>query len=78
MLESWLLMLAAAASQPRPAAADSAQAPPPVELLEFVGDWSEEESRLIDDVQPAEEARRRENRTEASDDTEPQTKKSEP
>ncbi|HUS23786.1 MAG TPA: hypothetical protein VM369_02475 [Candidatus Binatia bacterium] len=52
MLEAWLLAAVASAA---PAAAP---APPPLELLEFVGEWSPQEQQLIDTAARAQQAQR--------------------
>lgn len=43
-LEVWLLATAVAAATPKP----QSEALPPLELLEFLGDWTAEEQKLID------------------------------
>ncbi len=43
-LEAWLLAAVVAAAKP----GQEADAPPPIELLEFLGDWTTEEQKLID------------------------------
>jgi hypothetical protein len=53
LLESLLLMAAQATATPPPRGA----APPPIELLEFLADWSEEDAKLIDaEGKPADKA----------------------
>lgn len=47
MLEA-LVILAAQATAPPPPTPPAKAAPPPLELLEFLGDWSDEEGKLID------------------------------
>jgi hypothetical protein len=42
-----LVMAAAQATAPPPTAKP---APPPADLIEFLGDWSDEEAKLIDEV----------------------------
>ncbi len=42
-----LVMAAAQATAPPPSAKP---APPPADLIEFLGDWSDEEANLIDEV----------------------------
>ena len=49
LLEALLLMSAQAAATP-PQKAE----PPPLELLEFLGDWAEDEGTLIDSEKPRE------------------------
>jgi hypothetical protein len=52
LLES-LLLMAAQATAPPP----SRSAPPPLELLEFLADWSDEDAKLIDAAdKPADKA----------------------
>lgn len=43
-LEVWLLAAAVAAAKP----GQDGNGSPPVELLEFIGDWTAEEQKLID------------------------------
>ena len=45
-LEVWLLAAAVAAARPGP----DGNVSPPIELLEFIGDWTAEEQKLIDQV----------------------------
>jgi len=53
LLESLMLMAAQATAPPRP----SRSAPPPLELLEFLADWSDEDAKLIDaEDKPADKA----------------------
>jgi hypothetical protein len=55
LLESLMLMAAQATAPPPPPPARSA--PPPLELLEFLADWSDEDARLIDaEDKPADKA----------------------
>lgn len=42
-----LIMAAAQATAPPPAAKPT---PPPVDLIEFLGDWSDDEANLIDEL----------------------------
>jgi hypothetical protein len=42
-----LVMAAAQATAPPPA---TKPAPPPADLIEFLGDWSDDEANLIDEV----------------------------
>lgn len=42
-LEAWLLAAAVAAARP-----EQDSNAPPIELLEFIGDWTAEEQKLID------------------------------
>jgi len=52
LLES-LMLMAAQATAPPPARS----APPPLELLEFLADWSDEDAKLIDaEDKPADKA----------------------
>jgi hypothetical protein len=44
-----LLVMAAAQAAASPPA--SKPAPPPLELLEFLGDWSDDEANLIDEAE---------------------------
>jgi hypothetical protein len=45
VLEAWILATTVAGLEPqKPPEAE----PPPVELLEFLGDWGRDEARLID------------------------------
>ena len=54
VLELLLLMAAQAAAPPPPAAKSET---PPLELLEFLADWSEEDAKLIDAAsKPADKA----------------------
>lgn len=56
-----LLMMAAQATTPPPPPPKSE--PPPLELLEFLGDWTEDEGRLIDSEKPRDGAERDAKRT---------------
>ena len=47
MLEA-LVLMAAQATAPPPAAPPAKLKAPPVELLEFLGEWSDEDAKLID------------------------------
>lgn len=48
MPEAWLLAIMVAGAAP-----NAAPDVPPADLLEFLGEWTEEEARLIDDYRPA-------------------------
>lgn len=67
-LEVWLLATAVAAAKPEP----QSEVLPPLELLEFIGDWNPEEQKLIDQVAPrkkksAESPKRKEAGDEAAE-----------
>lgn len=47
VLEAWLLAAAVASAKP-----EQPSDAPPVELLEFLGSWSVEEQKLIDQAAP--------------------------
>jgi len=46
--EAWLLAMCVAGAAP-----NAAPEAPPADLLEFLGEWTEEEARLIDEYRPA-------------------------
>ena len=48
MLEALVLMAAQATAAPPPAPPPAKLKAPPVELLEFLGEWSDEDGKLID------------------------------
>ena len=68
-LEAFLLTAAALAAEPRPAGGEV----PPVELLEFIGEWSAEEQKLIDQAaRPSKKtAKPRSRKSDAVEDAEP-------
>jgi hypothetical protein len=66
VLEAWLLAAAVAAAKP----GQDSEAPP-IELLEFIGDWTAEEQKLIDQaVQPKKRpaARKKDQSKDVSDE----------
>jgi len=59
-----LLMMAAQATTPPPPKSE----PPPLELLEFLGDWTEDEGSLIDSEKPRDRGSSRKPRDSAERD----------
>jgi hypothetical protein len=63
LLESLLWMAAQTVGATPPAKAD----PPPLELLEFLADWTDEDGKLIDKEKPAEKGDAKRKRRERGD-----------
>ena len=62
LLEALLLMGAQATTAP-----PRKSEPPPLELLEFLGDWAEDEGQLIDSEKPVDRGSSRRKRRDGED-----------